>query len=475
MRILTSESMSKCDKRTMSYQKVDEIYLVKKAAQAIFEKIKDKLNLKAKIIIVCGNSNNSSDGFCLCDLLNKKGYDASVLYLFDKAFMKATCNYFYNEKYVYRDLNCLAKADVIIDCIIGNGLKGSLRQEVAKLIEKINDIDAYKIAIDLPTGLNADTGNYDPICFKALLTIAINNLKLGHLLNDGPDVCGEIRIADIGLNDYEDLEHVDAIKVAYKQKRLKNSNKYDYGNILVIGSNENMSGAGIMASMAALKAGCGLVTIAVPVKNYDIVAIKAPYEIMVRKLEALDDLLIKKDIVIFGPGLGRSEDYTDLLKELIQKDINLIVDADGLYHLSKIKDILMLKKCHLCITPHFGEAATLLNKKSKDIKADPFFAFKELINKYDAIVVLKGHYSLVGYHKQYYFSLYGNSGMATAGSGDVLSGIIAGTSRKKINLDNVYKAVCIHGLAGDIAKEKYGQDSLIASDIYNAIGAALKE
>lgn len=474
MRILTSKSMSMCDQRSMIDQGVDEIYLVKKAAKACFEKIIDKISINSKIIVVCGNSNNSSDGFCLASILNSKGYKVKVLYLFDKSKMNKTCSYFYSEDLITDDINCLNKADVLIDCIIGNGLNGKVREDVVKVLEVMNASNAYKIAIDLPTGLNATTGNYDPICFLADLTVAINNIKLGHFLNKGPDVCGKIRIADIGLNNYDDLEHVDTIKLDIKSKRLTYSNKYDYGSVLVIGSNTSMAGAGIMSAISALKAGCGLVTLAVPENNYDIVAIKAPYEVMVKKLTDIDDLLVKKDTVVFGPGLGREGDYKELLISLLKKDINLIVDADGLYYLAKIESVPLIKKCRLCITPHYGEAATLLKKTSSDIKEDPFNCFKELINKYACVVVLKGHNTLVGNKDHYYLSLYGNSGMATAGSGDVLSGVIAGVSTKQLDLYKVCQAVAVHGFAGNEASKRYGETSLIASDIYNMLYLAFE-
>ena len=180
MRILTSESMSMCDRRSMDDQKVDEIYLVNKAARACFDNLRDKINHDSKIIVVCGNSNNSSDGFCLTDILIKKGYYAKALYLFDKSKMNKTCGHFYKDELVTRELG---NPDVIIDCVIGNGLKGTLREDVVELINLLNNTKAYKIAIDLPTGLNSNTGNYDPVCFKADLTIAINNIKIGHLLN----------------------------------------------------------------------------------------------------------------------------------------------------------------------------------------------------------------------------------------------------------------------------------------------------
>ncbi len=475
MRILSANSMSITDSRSMKDLNVDEITLVKRAAIACF-KILNRKNIKnKKIAIVCGNSNNSSDGFCLANILKDNGYDVSTFYFFDLNKMNKTCRYFYElVDDVNTDINDLKKCDVLIDCIIGNGLKGPLREDVAKVIEELNRFEPLKISLDIPTGLDSTNGTYDPICFKADLTICINNIKLGCLLNDGVDVCGNIEIADIGLNQYDDLEYVEVIDPStFKFNEKRNVNKYDFGSVLVIGSNVSMPGAAIMSSISALKAGCGLVTLACPRENLDIVSIKAPYEVMVKCIDD-EDVLNKKDTVVFGPGLKRDDKYIPLLEDLLKRDINLIVDADGLGLLCKINNLKMIKKCRLVITPHIGEAARLLNDTSANIRGDVFNAFKRLIDIYDCIVVLKGHNTLVGDRDSYFISLSGNAGMATAGSGDVLSGIIAGCGNKKLDIETVKKAVYIHGLAGDIAKEKLGETSLIASDIIDNISSAIE-
>ncbi len=475
MRILSANSMSITDSRTMSDLRVDDITLVKKAARACFEIIKNKVDKTQNIGIVCGNSNNSSDGFCLANILKENGFMVSVFYFFDLNKMNKTCRYFYElVADINTDINDIKKCDVLIDCIIGNGLKGSLRKDVAKVVEELNRFEPLKIAIDIPTGLDSTNGTYDPICFKADLTICINNIKLGCLLNDGVDVCGDIEIADIGLNQYDDIEYIEVIDPGtFKFNEKRNVNKYDFGSVLVIGSNVSMPGAGIMSSISALKAGCGLVTLACPEKNLDIVSIKAPYEVMVKCIDD-EDILNKKDTVVFGPGLKRDDKYIPLLEDLLTRDINLIVDADGLGLLCKIDNLKMIKKCRLVITPHIGEAARLLNDTSANIRNDVFNAFKRLIDIFDCIVVLKGHNTLVGDRNSYFISLSGNAGMATAGSGDVLSGIIAGCANKKLDIETVKKAVYIHGLAGDIAKEKIGETSLIASDIIDNISSAIE-
>ena len=483
MKVLSSEAMSLTDKRTMIDQNVDEVDLVKRASKACFEYVKKIVLDKDKnIVVVCGNSNNAADGFGLAFLLKENNYkNTKVLYVGNLEKMNKTCHHFYSEyieKYnesLIFNLGVLNDCDYIIDAIVGNGLRGNLKEDVARIVEFINLSKAKKIALDLPSGLNANLGDGIP-CIKADYTLAINNLKLGHLLNNGPDLCGKTYVVDIGLNDYDDLKHIDVInKKEFKDffVRKANSNKYDYGNVLVIGSNKSMTGAGILSSYSALKSGAGLVTLACPEDNYQMACVKSPLEIMNKSLDD-EDLLYKKDTVVFGPGLGRSEKYISLLEKLLSLDINLIVDADGLHLLSNIKNIKD-KKCRLVITPHIGEAAALLNITSKEVREDIFLSFEKLIEKYDCIVVLKGHNILVGDKNHYFISLSGNSGMATAGSGDVLSGIIGGIIGKKLDLSRVCLGVYLHGLAGDIAKKEYGETSLVASDICNSIYKAIKE
>lgn len=483
MKILSSNSMKYCDKQTMIDNNVNEIDLVKRAALACFNLIRDDILYDYKVLVVCGNSNNSADGFRLAKILKDDKVSVDVSFVGNLKKMNETCSYFYKE-FEKRHLDSLygrnadyKKYDVIIDAIIGVGLKGELREDIVEVVNKINDTDAIKIAIDIPTGLNSDTGTYKPVCVKADYTAAINNIKYGHLLADGPDVCGEIAIADIGLNSYnvECIKLIDEVYLGKHPKRAANCNKYDFGSVLVIGSNISMTGAGIMASLSALRSGAGLLSLACPKDNYEIVSKRAPLEVMVRHLdEDLDLLLNKKTTVVFGPGLGRDEKYLSILERMLKKDINLIVDADGLHLLSKIDNLKNIKKCRLVITPHTGEAAVLLNKKSVEVKEDVYTSLRELVKKYDCIAVLKGHNTLIGDVNETYISVTGNSGMATAGSGDVLAGMIAGFALKEIDLKKVCKAVYLHGLAGDIAESKRNEDSLIATDIIENIGEAIR-
>ncbi len=476
MRILSANSMSLSDKRTMTDLNVDEITLVKKAALACFEVINNRISKDKQIGIVCGNSNNSSDGFCLANILREHGFKVSVFYFFDLNKMNKTCRYFYDLVCgIDENINDLDACDVLIDCVIGNGLRGPLRDNVVSIVEKMNKCLSYKIAIDLPTGIDGTNGTFNPVCFKADLTICINNIKLGCLLNDGPDYVGELKTVDIGLIQYDDLDYVEVVDPsAFNFSNKNNINKYDLGNVLVIGSNVSMPGAGILSSISALKSGAGLVSLACPKENLDVVSIKAPLEVMVKCIDDAN-LLDKKNTIVFGPGLKKDEKYLALLKDLLMMDINLIVDADGLALLAMIDDVKLFKRARLVITPHIGEAARLLHTNSANIKNGVFESFKKLIDTYDCIVVLKGHNTLVGNKDAYFISLSGNAGMATAGSGDVLSGIIAGMAGKCISLDSVKEAVYIHGLAGDLAIEEIEKTSLVASDIVSNISNAIRK
>lgn len=496
MKILTAEAMKLTDKRTMEDEHVTELDLVRRAAAAICKTISEEIrpDLAAKIAIVCGNSNNASDGFALAGLLLDAGYENTMVYhISNPDNMKSTCRFFYEgfraefpdhftapeSKDALR--TTLAQADYIVDAVVGVGLSGLLRADNVAVAECINESPAKVISLDIPTGLDSNTGSYDPICVKADYTIVISSLKCGHVLADGPDCCGQMFIADIGLNDYDDVESMTVIEEGFLQgalpRRCNNTNKYDFGSVLVIGSNVSMAGAGLMCAMSALKSGSGLVTLACPEENFGVVSVKAPLELMVKPLKSdlsnLDQLLEKKSTVVFGPGLGRDERFLAVLGTLIGQELNLIVDADGLWYLAKIANLKEKLRANLILTPHLGEASTLLKTDVKNIKRDLRASARKLAADYNAWAVLKGHNTLVAEPGgSLYVSLAGNSGMATAGSGDVLAGIMAGITGKAPDLKKVCLAVWLHGTAGDLAMEEFGRLSMTATDIMAFIGKA---
>ncbi len=501
MKILPVCSMQETDRRSAEDQNITEAALIKRAGKACYDKIFSQKLIKSRnenIAVVCSHSNNSADGFALASLLLKNGYkNTKVYFTGSEEKMKAACAEVFKETnslsvgFVERisetDLERLgenlAKADVIIDALIGVGFKGKLREKEAKIVDLINQSPAKVISIDIPTGLNADTGAFDPVCVNADFTLVINNYKYGNVLGFGSDCCGKQLLTDIGLNQYDELEGSllltkDFVKSCVPERK-NNSNKYDFGNVLVIGCNKGMAGSGIMSAEASLKSGCGLVSIACPENNLDIVSIKAPLEIMTTPLKNdysnIDDLLKKKDTVVFGMGLGKDGDFEVLLGSLLMREINLIVDADGLYYLAVLKDEIKNKKANLIVTPHTKEAANLLYIKTEEVKNDPVAAAKEISSSYNCTTVLKGHNTFIcASDLSSYICMNGNSGMATAGSGDVLSGIIAGVGGKRCEVKNVCLGVYLHGLAGDIAAEEYGKISMTATDITRHIHNAFE-
>ncbi len=500
MKVLSLQSMRQTDSQSIEDQNITETFLIKRAGKACYDKMQANKLLKNRndtIALVCSHSNNSADGFALALCLLKGGYrNAKVYFIGEIAKMKASC------KEVFDELNesfpnavvtipnedmeelrlGLEKASLVVDAIIGVGFSGTLRPRQTKVVEIINECAAKVVSIDIPTGINADTGSFNPVCIHADYTLVIGCFKYGNLLGGGADYSGENLLTDIGLNDYDvpcSIMLEDGLIKGYVPQRKNDSNKYDFGNVLVIGSNVGMAGSGIMSAIASLKSGCGLVSIACPEKNLETVSIKAPLEIMTQPMKNdysdIDSLMNKKDTVVFGMGLGKDGDFELLLANLLRREINLIVDADGLYYLAVLKDEIKDKRANLIVTPHTKEAANLLYVKTSEIKSDPIAAAKKISETYNCTTVLKGHNTIIcAQDLTSYICTKGNSGMATAGSGDVLSGIIAGVMGKSFGPTKVCLGVYIHALAGDIAAEKYGKISMTATDIIESLPAAFQ-
>lgn len=501
MKVLSSYEMKLSDEQTILENKITPLILMGKASKACFDAIIDNNLIPDKtktISIVCYHSNNSGDGFGLAGLLLKAGYNNTRIYFVGSYAkmndnVKGIYNHFKNLGSYTIDVdkedlnffkNTLKDSDVIIDAIIGTGLNGRLRDGLIDVVNAINQSDALKISIDIPTGVNSDTGNIHPVAVKSDYTLVIQAFKYGNLLSHGIDCCGKFIIVDAGITIPSDLKTMEIIDNAKVKKainnRKRNSNKYDYGSVLTIGSNENMVGAGILASYAAIKSGCGLSTLTCDEFNFRAAQLKAPFEIMVSPfhddVNQLEALLKKKNIIIFGPGMGKNSMYTNVLKYLLKQNVVLIVDADGLTHLRNVKDDIKNKVASLVITPHTGEAAMLLNVTTQEVTSDLITSAKRLHERYDCHVILKGFNTYFLSHKgNKYLNITGNAGMATAGSGDVLSGIIAGLcAQGGIIEEKIALALYLHGLSGDIAKEELGEECLTASDLITYLPKAFK-
>lgn len=504
MKIVTPDEMAIMDKQTIAHG-IADYELMEKAGTRCYEIIASELIKTQKILVLCGAGNNGGDGQVIARLLHNGGYSVSVLFVgkADHFSPNALQNYkrlidigvsyrFYTR--LDAEIQTLLDASsVIIDAVFGNGLKDRpLREEVAALFNAINaHSDKRVYAIDMPSGLRGDTGETVGAAIRADQTLVIQNYKTGHLLGDGPDLSGEQKLVDVGiLERYSDSPKflLDAQSVPGFLPRKKNSHKYDYGALSVIAGSPGILGAGLMAATATLRAGAGLVTSWVPREIYSIAAGQMPWEIMVRPYDVdsfLQELRKRQtDAYVVGPGLGRKVFYSELIKTLIAQQKPVVIDADGLYHLSKIMDALEAgEHAPLILTPHVGEFARLCGTTSDAVRQDPIGLGMRFVKAYQVVLVLKGHHTIIfepdaasAGGVRLWFNTTGNPGMATAGSGDVLAGIIGGLIPQMPTLVDAAKlGVYLHGLAGDLAAAEKTMVAMTATDVLALLPAAIRQ
>lgn len=459
-----------------------------------------------RIIIMAGSGNNAGDGWVLASLLQADCFDVFVIALKTpdqlqgdaakaaQMAQQAGCVWYQWGENDQRLLESLDNADVIVDALLGTGIKGELRNGYPAAITAINRSPGPVLALDVPSGLHADTGVTGDACVHSDITITFVAYKRGQMTLDGPDYCGHLVLADLGLSEYPDLfeqtlpgaqvtllDHQQVL--SNRLARRGNSHKKTYGHVVVIAGNVGMAGAGLLAARAALRSGAGLVTLVTHRQHAASLHSTNP-ELMIIGVDeagALADTLFESaDSVVIGPGLGQgqwSQQCWQALEQFLSQhkaSLPVVVDADGLFYLSKHA----LKNCTLVLTPHPGEAAKLLQISNQQVQQDRFANADQLAQHYQAIVVLKGNGSIVASTDQLALSAYGNPGMATAGMGDVLAGVcgsmLAQQSPELFGgpFERTCCAVVAHGLAGDLAAGK-SQSSLIAGDVIDELGKIL--
>ena len=399
-----------------------------------------------KTLIVCGGGNNGGDGLVLALLLKERGQAVEVCLA--KSNFTQESVYYYNKCKAenikctpYTQDFCFNGYDIIVDAILGTGFNGVVKEPIAQVIQKINQSGAVVISADIPSGLNGDNGKGE-ISVKADITVAINNLKTGYYLSDGKDKCGKIKLAPIGIPVTESLGYLMG-KQDFKEffpPRLNNSNKSTYGYVGIMGGSVNYSGAVKLANLAlsGLNVGAGVVKLAVP---NCIASSVLPYLLestlfcMPSKSgqfkfskNKLNEYIGGLKAIAFGVGVGESQQNQKILKHLITNyKGRLIIDADGINALSKMgADILLQKTCDILITPHPKEFSRLIGKTVAEVLENPITLAKEFATKYDITLLLKGASTIVCNKSSFYITERGSSGMATAGSGDCLTGVITG-------------------------------------------------
>lgn len=503
MKVVTSTEMANIDRLTIEQYGVHSLVLMERAALSVAKHIME-FNPE-NVIVLAGPGNNGGDGIALGRILKNKIKNIRIFQLFPEEKLSQDCKiqldiakkFGVEVKERYPQEEEIFKADIIVDAIFGTGLKKPIEGEFAEFIKKLNIIEKKILSVDIPSGVSSDTGEILGVALKSKITVTFGLPKTGHLLYPGRDYVGKLYIEDIGFP--KELIESEDLKISTIDKdfacslippRPYYSHKGRYGHVLVIAGSTGKTGAALITAKSALRTGSGLVTIAVPVALKIVFQSKALEEMILPlactahtlSKEALPEIMSflneRANSVAFGPGVGVNEHIEAILKELILKSpCPMVIDADGITVLSKIKDTLKDASSEIVLTPHPGELSRLINISIKEIEKKRIDIAKNTAKEMNVTVVLKGVPTVIANPEgKIYINTTGNPGMATGGSGDVLTGIIASFIGQGLSpFDASLLGVYIHGLSADIAVTLKGFHGLIAGDIIDALPIAFIE
>lgn len=468
---LNNESMRDADAATIAGGVSSEV-LMQRAGRAIYEELKKlikQLNAKS-VLFVCGSGNNGGDGYVAANLLREENVKVSV---FAAEYSKPSTDCI-RERVAYKgDYSTEIVGDIIVDCLFGTGLNREVSGEYATVIEKINKSSAYVLSADIPSGLNGDNGFVMGKAVKANLTVCIAYPKLGLYLNDGIDYCGKIVVCDIGIKssviDANVVEY-DDVKEFFPQRK-RNSHKGSYGSGCVVAGSKKYLGAAALSVGAILKSGCGYAYGVVPKLIRPSLVAKYPQCIYVKKPN------LKASAIAFGMGCGCNlRTYKKVCKLLRQYSGKLIIDADGLNSLAKYgKGALKQTKASVIITPHIGEMARLCGLTVEDVKRDPVAIAKSFSKEYGVTVHLKSATSITVEGDNCTITQNGNSALAKAGSGDILSGLMCGYAARGLSLfDSAVCAQFVLGEAAIISSLTYSEYAVTSKELIGNISLATK-
>ncbi|MBI5327749.1 MAG: NAD(P)H-hydrate dehydratase [Deltaproteobacteria bacterium] len=507
MKIVDSATMRQLDEKAIKNYGIHGLVLMENAGRGVADIIeRDFGNLKGKrVSIFSGKGNNGGDGFVVARHLLNKGFNACVYLIAQRRDVNGEVKVNLNilEKMGGEIVSVVSKKSLqrhgvnilhsclIVDAIFGTGLSADVKGIQRDVIEFINRLNKQVVAVDIPSGLDASNGRVLGSCVKATITATMAIPKIGILVYPGVDYAGRVEIVDIGMprqlieDEKISWELLDrgSIKKLLKP-RHSNTHKGSFGHVFVLAGSVGKTGAAAMASVGAMRVGAGLVTLGIPESLNPIMAKKLT-EVMTLPLpesasgvlgyEAFDKIakFIKdKEVLVIGPGLTAEGPVKKLVLRLVMESkIPLVIDADGINCLVSDVKILKKAKAPIVITPHPGEMARLVDVAAKHVQADRLGIASGFAKENKVIVVLKGAMTVIAEpFGSVFINPTGNPGMATAGTGDVLAGMIGGFIAQgydPIDASNI--AVYIHGLAGDeVAREK-GQVGIIASDILDIL------
>lgn len=502
-RVVSTAEMKLAEKNAVEQSDLSYLRLMENAGSAAFRVLRDEIGLEHnRVVVLCGTGNNGGDGFVVARKLLEQEVittvictglpgtdDARNMYdmLSNLEVEILTLGIDGSDLIRDRIIDC----EVIVDAVFGTGFHGCLSQPVAELFELANNAAARRISLDMPSGINSDTGEADPHAFRPERTIAFAALKTAHILPRSEQLCGLTEAVNIGMEDscFADMGFslgvldLNAVKEMIPQ-RSPDTHKGSYGRLLNITGSRNMTGAALLSAMSALRSGAGLVTLAsvdevlnaASVRLPEAVGLRLPAtpsgEISSEGLRELMTALLRSTACLIGCGLGCSENTALILRTVLENSTSpVIIDADGINCLSRDINMIRTASGPLILTPHLGEMARLVKQTAAQIKADRFRIARDFAREWKVTLVLKDAVTVVARPDgSLYLNTAGNPGMARGGSGDVLAGIIASLAAQGISPEAAAAAgVHLHAVCGDRAAQRLSQYGMLPSDMIDEL------
>ncbi|HEX2930901.1 MAG TPA: NAD(P)H-hydrate dehydratase [Candidatus Binatia bacterium] len=508
MIVVTADQMRALDRLTIEKYSTPSLTLMERAGEGIAQAILERFGRNAKngVLVVAGKGNNGGDGFVVARLLKKKRIPTEVALLARQNELSNDAGHnlraYLKLKGKVTEIGAdglgllsqrISKNALIVDAILGTGLKNDVRGLFGEAITMINTAGLPVVAADIPSGLDTDRGIALGATIQAEMTVALGFPKLGEVIHPGLDYVGELVVADIGIDPSAVAEVAPNIELLHREmirwlvpKREADSHKGTYGHVLVMAGSRGKTGAAILACRAAMRTGAGLVTLAAPRSLNNIFA-GALVEVMTEplrdnsteELSPLSDddwrrLLERKNVLLFGPGIGVNQTTQNTLRWLLRNlAIPWVIDADGLNNLALEINRLRQAKTPPILTPHPGEMARLMGKNSSDVNADRVGIARSFAVENHCHLVLKGARTVIATADgKIFINPTGNPGMASGGMGDVLAGILAALLGQGLSAEDAMKlGVYLHGFVGDRIATDQGEIGLIASDIIDGLPA----
>ncbi len=505
MKVTTVDQMRSLDQRAIDEYGIIEELLMENAAGAAYALLSREVGVQGKnFLIFCGVGNNGGDGCVLARLLHANGGDVSVFVLSDPDKFQGTAKLNYDllaklpiavQQVDSLDVveTALAHADFVVDAIFGTGLSRDVGGIYRDVIEALNASGKPVLSLDIPSGVHGDTGQVMGVAVRADYTVTFGLPKLGNLLYPGFDLGGKLYVSHISFPPGMYAED-DALNVAINRpltlpRRQPDGHKGTFGKVLFVAGAASYFGAPYFSALSFLKAGGGYSRLAAPASMTPFLANKGSEIVFVPQQEtesgsiamanktALLDLCAQMDMVVLGPGLSLDEETQALARDLAAEiTVPLLLDGDGITALCGHLEILAQREAVTVLTPHLGEMARITDLPIAEISDQKVAVLQSTCEHLNAIIVLKGAHSLIAYpDRRVFINMSGNAGMASAGSGDVLTGTIAAMYGLGLDIEAaVRQGVFVHGLAGDLAADAQGEDGITAQTILDMLPLAMK-